>query len=423
MINDFQAAQEASDVPSGGCQRVVITGMGLVTPMGIGIHPNAAGFRAGRKALRPVTVFETSRQRAQIAGEVIIPDGMTETALSDREYSRLDRASRLLLLAASEALEQCHWLTQRAASTPLVFGTSAGAMALGEDFYKQSLATQCRSQQATRIQGYFPQSQVLNLSRAFGLRGPITVIANACASGANAIGHAASLIRSGRNERVLCGGYDALAQLVFAGFDALQALSTTEPRPFDADRDGLALGEGAAVFALESLDVARARNATIYAEVAGYGVSTDVHHLTQPHPDGLAALQSMQAACLDARIAPEAIGYINSHGTGTPLNDSAEANAIRAWAGESSVGDVRVSSTKGGIGHLLGGAGAVEIAICVLAMNGGWLPPNVPIGSPDPSVTFDLITSPRDAEFDCCLTNSFGFGGANATVVLKKALL
>lgn len=207
---------------------------------------------------------------------------------------------------------------------------------------------------------------------------------------------------------------------MFAGFDSLQALSPTTPRPFDADRDGLALGEGAAVFTLESFDSARARRATILAEIAGYGSSTDIHHLTQPHPNGIAALQSMRSACTDANVTPAQIGYLNSHGTGTPLNDSAEANAIKAWAGEEETARIRVSSTKGGIGHLLGGAGAVEAAICILAMRGNWLPPNVPIGSLDPAVAFDLITSPRDASFDHCLTNSFGFGGANATVILRK---
>ncbi|MGK0185318.1 MAG: 3-oxoacyl-[acyl-carrier-protein] synthase II [Verrucomicrobiales bacterium] len=402
-------------------QRVVVTGMGIATSMGTGVAANADGFRNGRRALRQITVFDTSRMRVHTGGELTLPDKLPDSQLSDREAARIDRSSAMLLHTAAEALHQSQWLRgDEEIAAPLVFGTSAGAMALGETFYRQALKTPSQRNQASRIHGYYPQSQVLNLCRAFHIRGPLTVIANACASGANAIGHAASLIRNGRADRVLCGGYDALAELVFAGFDSLQALSTTTPRPFDADRDGLALGEGAAVFALESLDAAQARGARILAEIAGYGLATDVHHLTQPHPDGTAALQSMQAACKDAGVTPDQIGYINSHGTGTPLNDSAEANAIRTWAGDSLVGSVRVSSTKGGIGHLLGGAGAVETAISILAMNGGWIPPNVPIGSPDPSVAFNLVSSPQSATFDCCLTNSFGFGGANATIVLKK---
>ncbi|MDA0811187.1 MAG: beta-ketoacyl-[acyl-carrier-protein] synthase family protein [Verrucomicrobia bacterium] len=401
-------------------RRVVVTGIGLLTPMGMGVSENAAGFRLGRPALRPITLFDTSRMRVHSGGELSLPGALPDTDLSPRETVRLDRSSKMLLHAAAEAMAQSDWLTEgKERSVALVFGTSAGAMALGEDFYRHALQSQSRQQQPSRIHGYHPQSQVLNLCRAFRLRGPLTVIANACASGANAIGHAASLIRNGRADRVLCGGYDALSELVFAGFDALQALSTTTPRPFDADRDGLALGEGAAVFTLESLESAQTRGAAILAEVAGYGMSTDVHHLTQPHPDGIAALQSMNAACADAGISPSQIGYINSHGTGTPLNDSAEANAITAWAGESQVKEIRVSSTKGGIGHLLGGAGAVEAAISILAMNGGWLPPNVQISSPDPAVAFDLVRSPCDASFDYCLTNSFGFGGANATVIFR----
>lgn len=395
--------------------------MGMLTPMGLGVGDNAEGFRIGKRALRPITLFDTSRMRVHSGAELTLPDRLPDSDLNDREATRIDRSSAMLMHATAEALTQAQWPNgESEISAALVFGTSAGAMPSGEAFYRQALESTSQRKQASRIHGYYPQSQILNLCRAFNIRGPLSVIANACASGANALGHAASLIRNGSAERVLCGGYDALSELVFAGFDCLQALSTTTPRPFDADRDGLALGEGAAVFTLESHQAAQARGATILAEIAGYGMSTDTHHLTQPHPDGIAALQSMQSACKDAAITPDQIGYINSHGTGTPLNDSAEANAISAWAGESLVRNIPVSSTKGGIGHLLGGAGAVEAAICILAMNGGWIPPNVPIGTPDPTVRFDLVTSRRDASFDHCLTNSFGFGGANATVIFKS---
>ena len=421
MIESPHPTSKLPDAAGHHRRRVVVTGIGMLTPMGMGVNENAEGFRLGKSALRPITLFDTSRMRVHSGGELSLPGALPDTNLSPRETVRLDRSSKMLLHAAAEALTQSDWLTEgEERSAALVFGTSAGAMALGEDLYRHALQSRSRRQQPSRIHGYYPQSQVLNLCRAFRLRGPLTVIANACASGANAIGHAASLIRNGRAERALCGGYDALSELVFAGFDALQALSTTTPRPFAADRDGLALGEGAAVFTLESLESAETRGAAILAEVAGYGMSTDIHHLTQPHPDGVAALQSMNAACAYAGILPGQIGYINSHGTGTPLNDSAEAHAITAWAGESQVKHIRVSSTKGGIGHLLGGAGAVEAAISILAMNGRWLPPNVQIESPDPAVAFDLVRSPRDASFDHCMTNSFGFGGANATVVFRK---
>jgi len=233
------------------------------------------------------------------------------------------------------------------------------------------------------------------------------------------VGHAFDLIRAGQAERVLTGGYDALSQLVFAGFDSLQALSPTECRPFDAKRDGLALGEGAAVLALENLDYARKRNAPILGEIVGYGAATDPHHLTQPHPDGDAAFASMTAACDSAKLNPDQIGYINAHGTGTPLNDSAEAAAINRWAG-ARARTLPVSSTKSAIGHLLGGAGAVEAVICLMALRERWLPPTSTLETPDPACAFPVVRQPADAKLQYALSNSFGFGGANATLILRR---
>ncbi|HXJ72765.1 MAG TPA: beta-ketoacyl-[acyl-carrier-protein] synthase family protein, partial [Candidatus Dormibacteraeota bacterium] len=222
-----------------------------------------------------------------------------------------------------------------------------------------------------------------------------------------------------RAERVLTGGYDALSQLVFAGFDSLQALSPSTCRPFDAQRDGLALGEGAAMLALETFECARARGAAILGEICGYGASTDTHHLTQPHPQGTAALASMQAACAEAGVKPGAIGYVNAHGTGTPLNDSAEAAAINSWAGDSAA-RLSVSSTKASIGHLLGAAGAVEAVVCLMALRGQWLPPTVTLRELDPICRFGVVTQPTAANLEYALTNSFGFGGANASLVLRR---
>jgi 3-oxoacyl-[acyl-carrier-protein] synthase II len=206
---------------------------------------------------------------------------------------------------------------------------------------------------------------------------------------------------------------------VFAGFDSLQALSPTQCRPFDAQRDGLALGEGAAMLTLETLDCARRRGAEVLGEVCGYGAATDSHHLTQPHPEGNAALASMAAACEAARVRPDQIGYINAHGTGTPLNDSAEAAAINRWAG-TGARTIPVSSTKASIGHLLGAAGAVEAVVCLMALRGQWLPPTASLRVPDPACSFPLVNKPAEAAFDYALTNSFGFGGANATLVLRR---
>jgi 3-oxoacyl-[acyl-carrier-protein] synthase II len=260
---------------------------------------------------------------------------------------------------------------------------------------------------------------VIDLADAFGFSGPTSIIANACASGANAVGHAWELIRRGHAMRVLTGGYDALSQLVFAGFDSLQALSPTQCRPFDANRDGLALGEGAAIFALETLDSARSRGAKIIGEIAGYGACTDAHHLTQPHPDGDAALRSMTAACKSAGLSPADIGYVNAHGTGTPLNDSAEAAAINRWAGEHAAA-LPVSSTKASIGHLLGASGAVEVAVCLMALRGQWLPPENVLQTPDPLCHFPIVSKPGTESLEYAMTNSFGFGGANASVILRR---
>jgi 3-oxoacyl-[acyl-carrier-protein] synthase II len=403
-------------------RKVVVTGMGIITSMGLGKAANAAGFREGRNALRPITLFDVSRQRVGTGGEVDLPRDVPPHHWNARQLARIDRASWLLFHAAFEAWSQSGWGLADGAC-PVVMGTSAAAMALGEKFFRRKSGTPgVRKELATWSLGYQPQHQAQNVMDALGIEsGGITVVSNACASGANAIGHALHLVRSGRANRVLCGGYDALCQLVFAGFDSLQALTPSGiPRPFDANRDGLALGEGAAVFCLETEDAARRRGADVLAVVAGYGSATDIHHLTQPHPKGDAALASMQAACREAALSPTDIGYLNSHGTGTPLNDIAEGEAILRWAGPDAAG-VRVSSTKASIGHLLGGAGAVEAAICVLALNGGWLPPTTTVRIPDPVCLFDLVREPREARFRHALTNSFGFGGANATLIFSAA--
>jgi 3-oxoacyl-[acyl-carrier-protein] synthase II len=293
-------------------------------------------------------------------------------------------------------------------------------MSLGETYYRQAIESPRKtSRQAVRVLHYLSQTQAMVLEEAFGFQGPITIIANACASGANAIGHGAELIRSGHADLVLTGGYDALSELVFTGFDSLQALSPTQCRPFDAGRDGLALGEGAAVLILESEEHARRRGVPILARLAGYGAATDCHHLTQPQPEGNAAFQSMTLACADAAVTPSQIDYINAHGTGTLLNDSAEAAAINHWAGDAAPG-IPVSSTKACIGHLLGAAGAVEAAVCLMTLQGQWLPP-MSIDSPDPVCRFPLVREPAAAKVKRVLTNSFGFGGANATLIFAAA--
>jgi 3-oxoacyl-[acyl-carrier-protein] synthase II len=403
---------------SGTPHRVVITGAGIITALGGGWKTNAAGFRAGSRAFRPVSLFNVSRQRAKIAAEIDLPEDLPATRLSANQLRRLNRATRMLLLAAHEAWRQSGW--QPDEPLPVVLGTTSGEMSLGQEYLSQALCApndfKC---QATRVAYYQVQRPALVLCDAFDFQGPLTIISNACASGANAIGHAFETLRHGRASRVLTGGYDALCQLTFAGFDSLQALAPTPCRPFDAQRNGLTLGEGAAMLTLETLAHAKKRNAEILGEIIGYGAANDTHHLTQPHPEGRAALAAMNAACADAGIAPEQVDYVNAHGTATPQNDATESAAINRWAG-GRVSNLPVSSTKAGIGHLLGAAGAVEAVVCLMALRGQWLPPESSLATADPVCRFQLLRQPTDARVEVALSNSFGFGGANASLVFRR---
>jgi 3-oxoacyl-[acyl-carrier-protein] synthase II len=404
-------------VASSVAPRVVVTGAGIVTSLGLGWDENAEGFRTGRAAFGPVSVFDVSRQRVKTAAQVELPPGLPRTRLTAGQSRRIDRATHMLLLAAAEAWQQAAW---EPGPVPVVLGTTAGGMELGESYFRR--VTQrplCSRGQPTRALHYQSQTQGRLVSDALGCTGSIWIVSNACASGANAIGQAWEFIRHGLADRILAGGYDALCQLVFAGFDALQALSPTVCRPFDAGRDGLALGEGAALVSLETLDSARRRDADILAELVGYGSVIDIHHLTQPQPEGDAALASMSRACETAQFTPADIDYINAHGTGTPLNDSAEALAIQRWAG-SRAATLPVSSTKASIGHLLGGAGAVEAVVCLMALRGQWLPPEIAFDRPDAVCHFPVVYKPREARLNAVLSNSFGFGGVNASLIFRR---
>lgn len=402
---------------------IVITGVGILTAMGRGWRENADGFRQGRNALQPIDLFSTEDQRVHHGGQSEVPDIADiplANNLPERRAARADRPTRMLLTAADEAITASGIERKMLADAMLMLGTSAGAMMVGEEYFSAATDNH-NNQQATRSHIYQPQVQAAMLAEACGIQRPAQIIANACASGANSIGHALQYLTTGRAEIAIAGGYDALAKLVFAGFDSLQALSTEAvPRPFDANRQGLAIGEGAALFVIETRAHAEARGAgeKILATIAGYGAATDTHHLTQPNPEGDAALQSMTEACAMANITATELEYINSHGTGTPLNDIAEGRAIQRFAGDQ-VGTISVSSTKASIGHLLGGAGAVEAAITVMALTEGFLPPTTTVVEPDAVCTFELIRQPTDRKITTALTNSFGFGGANATVVLR----
>lgn len=398
--------------------RVVVTGAGIVTALGLGCRTNADGFRVGRQAFRPVTLFDVSRQRTKVAAEVELPERFPATGLPGKRLKRMDRATRMLILAAHEAWTQAGW--SPAPDLPLVLGTTGGGMALGELYLRQAVQSPCaRRGQPSRVINYQAQRQALDVCEAFGFRGPITTIANACASGANAIGHAWELLRTGRADQVLTGGYDALCQLIFAGFDSLQTLSPTACLPFDAQRTGLSLGEGAGILALETFDHAQRRGVPILGEIIGYAAATDTHHLTQPHPDGNAAYTTMTTACSGAGIGPQQVDYLNAHGTATPQNDATEAAAINRWAGPRAE-TLPVSSTKASIGHLLGAAGAVEAIVCLMTLCEQWLPPEVALATPDPACRFPIVRQPTAARVNVALSNSFGFGGANATLIFRR---
>jgi len=400
----------------------VVTGAGIVTALGLGWSANAEGFFAGRSGFGPVTLFDTTRHRARQAAEVRFPDDFPADRLPARRVARMDRAARLLLLAAREAVGSAQLAPDTVPGPlPVVVATTSAGMNSGQAYFHHALGHPLsRHGQAVRLDDYFVPRHFRDLAEDLGLRGPHTALANACASGSNAIGHAWELLRAGRAVCAVAGGYDALSQLVFAGFDSLQALSTTCCRPFDRHRDGLGLGEGAGLLVLETLDHARQRHAPILAELAGYALATDLHHLTQPHPEGRAAVASMTGACTIAGLRPADVGYINAHGTGTPLNDIAEAHAINAWAGDAAPG-LAVSSTKSSVGHLLGAAGAVEAVVSVMALRRQQRPPTATLQEPDPACRFRIVREPETADgLEAVLSNSFGFGGSNATLAFRR---
>jgi 3-oxoacyl-[acyl-carrier-protein] synthase II len=357
----------------------------------------------------PVTAFDVSKTRCKTAGQV------AETQIADcgsRKEKRLHRASRMMIAAMREVA------AQDAAFAPelVVIGTTGGGMSFGEAFHREVLAGKKSRRRVAWLANYMPQKMVLDAMAAVNFHAPMQIIVNACASGTNAVGHAFSLVRGGLHRRVLCGGYDAISELVFDGFDALQAATPEKIRPFDKDRTGLVIGEGAALLALEAWDDAVARGAEILAEVTGYGISTDNFHVTQPHPSGIGPRTAMERALADAGRAGGDVDYVNAHGTATAFNDATEGIAItRLCPG------VAVSSTKSMMGHALGAAGAIEAVFSVLALRGQFLPPNINFREMEPAWDFEVVTTSRDARVNCVLSNSFGFGGTNASIVLEKA--
>ncbi|MBI5561796.1 MAG: beta-ketoacyl-[acyl-carrier-protein] synthase family protein [Deltaproteobacteria bacterium] len=396
-------------------RRAVITGMGILTALGTGKEANLSGVIEGSSGIALITSFDTTGYRVRTGGEVKDPE-ISRPATG--KLARHDRATRLLLAAAAEAMAEASVARGLPEETPVFAGTTLGGM-IGGVAYHRALMAGGRPRPAL-IMDYLSHLQAAHLRDRLGLKGEISTVSNACASGANAIGFAFKEIQSGCAEAAIAAGYDTMCEFTYAGFNSLQALSPTVTRPFDRDRDGLALGEGGAVFVMEELGRAKARGARIIAEVIGYGESTDAYHITRPDPSGAGAARAMQMAIVDAGVDPADIDYINAHGTGTPPNDSMEAAAIKTVFGPHA-SRVPVSSTKPMTGHLLGGAGAVEAAISIMAMNAGVLPPNLNYRTPEPGFNLNVIDRPGErAVIKTILSNSFGFGGANAALVIRR---
>ena len=389
-------------------RRVAVTALGIISPLGTGLSGTVAALREGRDGVSAVTAFDTAQCRAKSAGQVAgLPcDGSHGAKV-------MHRASHMMIHAVLEALAG----DPGCAPELMVMGTTSGGMSFGEEFYRAQVARRSLRGRAAKLANYPPQKALLDAMVAGCFCAPVQIIANACASGTNAVGHAFRLVRAGLHRRVLCGGYDVISEMVYTGFDSLQASTMEKVRPFDKGRTGLVLGEGAAVLALEDWDSARQRGAPILAEVTGYGISTDNHHLTQPHPSGIGPEQAMRRALEDAAIGADEVDYINAHGTATAFNDASEGAAIAKIFGAR----VPVSSTKGMMGHSLGAAGAIEAVFSVLAIRHGFLPPNINYQEPDPAWDLNIVANTaRDARVSCAVSNSFGFGGTNASIVIEE---
>lgn len=394
-----------------GAARVAVVAAGVVSPLGFGLSETLDSLREARDCVNGVTRFSVTGCRCKTAGQ--LPDErLLNRRCNGAHARRRHRVSHMVIQALGEAL------TQESQFKPelTVVGTTSGGMSYGEDYFRSLNRNSSLRHSPTWIANYPAQKPVIDAQEAFGISAPCQVIANACASGTNAIGHAFECVRSGRYQRVLAGGYDALSELVFVGFDSLQASTPEKCRPFDRDRTGMVLGEGAAVVALENLDAARARGASVLAEIIGYGISTDNFHLTQPDPSGIGPRQAMERALGSANISADVVDYINAHGTATAFNDAAEGKAISALFDR-----VPVSSTKSMMGHSLGAAGAVEAIICLLALQHQFLPPNINFHAADEDIDLNIVANEaQSAVLRTVLSNSFGFGGTNASILMRR---
>ncbi|HXM39089.1 MAG TPA: beta-ketoacyl-ACP synthase II [Gemmatimonadales bacterium] len=407
-------------------RRVVITGIGAVTPIGTTASGLWAGLEARTSAVRTITRFDPTPFRSRIAAE--IPDFRPQDHLDAKRARRLDRFSQLAVASAGLALADAE-LNARAEDGDRVgamMGSALGGVAFGESQVTKYLAEGPRGLDPSLALAVFCGAASCNIAIEFGFTGPNATNAMSCASGTIAVGEAFHVVRDGRADVMLAGGAEApLAPLTFAAFSIIRAMSTRNDdpahasRPFDARRDGFVMGEGAAVLVLEERSRAVARGAKIYAEVVGHAYTNDAYHMTAPRPDGRQAARAIQLALADGDVAPSEVGYINAHGSSTPLNDPTETTAIKQVFGDHAY-RLTVSGTKGYYGHALGASGAIEAAICALALAHGWLPPTLNLEHPDPGCDLDCLPGAgRAAAPAAVVSNSFGFGGINAALVLR----
>ncbi|AQS59453.1 beta-ketoacyl-ACP synthase II [Desulforamulus ferrireducens] len=408
-------------------KRVVVTGMGVITPLGTGLDKFWNSLTNGVSGIARITRFDPSEFSTQIAGEV--KDFDFSQYLDKKEARRMDKFSQYGVVATAMAIEDAA-LDMEALDkdrTGVIIGSGIGGMETFED--------QCKvlvNRGPSRISPFLIPMMIANMAAGqiaikFGLRGPNITTITACASSANAIGDAFKLIQRGDADVVIAGGTEApITPLAVAGFCAAKAMSTNneEPekasRPFDVNRDGFVMGEGAAIMVLETLEHAQKRGAKIYAEIVGYGSTCDAYHITAPDPEGSGAVAAMKMALKDGNLQPEDVQYINAHGTSTPVGDVAEVGAIKKVFGEHAYKLV-VSSTKSMTGHMLGAAGAIEGVASVLTIKDGLVPPTINLDNPDPQCDLDFVPhQARRMDVNVALSNSFGFGGHNVTLAFKK---
>jgi 3-oxoacyl-[acyl-carrier-protein] synthase II len=403
-------------------ERVVVTGLGTVNAIARSVPEFSSALRAGRCGIGPVTVFDTADFRTHAGGEV---GRFVAREMIPREFSlkRMSRADCMAFAAAIEALNDAGLRTvsdDLRVATGVVIGGGAGGMLECEPVYRDYLLGAGRGAAYSAFAGFNCASSADRIAGHLGLMGPKTTFMTACSSGATAVGYAGDLIRTRSAPVVICGGTEPLCRVTYAAFNALQAVDPDCCRPFDKNRQGLSLGEGAGILILESLTHARRRGARIHGELLGYGLSCDAHHMTAPEPEGAGAALAMRRALEDAGMAPEAVDYINAHGTATPANDPMETRAIKAVFGRRAYA-IPVSSTKSMIGHTLGAAGAIEAVVSVLAIRDRFTPPTIHLQTPDPQCDLDYVPEmARTADLKVVLSNSFAFGGNNTALVFGR---